>query len=198
VGILANNGILFSESANKGAHFIQLCNQSGIPLLFLQNITGFMVGRQYEEGAIIKHGAKLVNAVSNSTTPAITVIIGASYGAGNYAMCGKAYQPRFLFSWPNARLAVMGPEQLAGVMDIIRREAAKKSGKPLDEAAAEAERQKIIAQIMSESDAWYCTGRVWDDGVIDPRQTRNVVGMCLSVLYRAGIEPGKHYGVFRM
>ncbi|MDW8332800.1 MAG: carboxyl transferase domain-containing protein, partial [Bacteroidia bacterium] len=185
VGILGNNGVLFSESANKAAHFIQLCNKRNIPLLFLQNTTGFMVGRAYEEGGIIKNGAKMINAVSNSETPAITLMVGATYGAGNYAMCGRAYEPRFLFSYPHAKIAVMGPEQLAGVMDIIQREAAQKAGRPYDEQQGELVKAMVKQQIENESDAFYATGQMWDDGIIDPRETRNVLGFCFGVIYNS-------------
>lgn len=198
VGILANNGVLFSDSANKGAHFIQLCNQQNIPIIFLQNITGFMVGKAYEQGGIIKNGAKLINAISNSSVPAITLIMGASYGAGNYGMCGRAYQPRFLFSWPNARLAVMGPDQLVGVMDLIQRQAAAKAGKEFDEERAKMMREGIKKQVSYESDAYFCTGQVWDDGIIDPRDTRNVLGITLSAIHTAPVAGEKSYGVFRM
>ncbi len=198
VGILANNGVLFSESANKGAHFIQLCNMNNVPLIFLQNITGFMVGKSYEEGGIIKHGAKLINAVSNSEVPAITIMIGASYGAGNYAMMGRAYQPRFLFSYPNSKIAVMGPEQLAGVMQIIQRQAAKKAGIPFDEENAKALADYMIAEAEKESNAWYSTGQLWDDGIIDPRETRNHLAFCLATVNNAPIKGADSYGIFRM
>jgi len=198
VGILANNGVLFSESANKGAHFIQLCNRNKTPILFLQNITGFMVGRAYEEGGIIKNGAKLINAVSNSDVPALTVMMGASYGAGNYAMCGRAYEPRFLFAYPNSRIAVMGPEQLSGVMEIIQRQAVEKAGGQYDEQQAAMFRQALMGEIEKQSSAWYSTAQLWDDGVIDPRQTRNYLGFCLAVVNRGGIESSNQYGVFRM
>jgi len=198
VGILANNGVLFSDSANKGAHFIQLCNQHRVPLVFLQNITGFMVGTQYEREGIIKHGAKLINAVSNSGVPLLTVIIGASYGAGNYAMAGRAYEPRLLFSWPNSRIAVMGGEQLAGVMEIVQREAAEKSGQPYDEQQGELVKAMIRQQVEKESNAWYATGQLWDDGIIDPRQTRDHLGFGLALIYQAGFETDSRFGVFRM
>ena len=172
VGILANNGVLFSESSQKGAQFIQLCNQTHTPILFLQNITGFMVGTRYEQRGIIKDGAKLINAVSNSTVPALTIMIGASYGAGNYGMAGRAYDPRLLFSWPNHRIAVMGPEQLAGVLSIVRRQAAERAGAPFDEEADAKLRGAVQGQIEKESYAFFATGRVWDDGIIDPRDTR--------------------------
>lgn len=198
VGILGNNGVLFSESANKGTHFIQLCNKNDVPLLFFQNITGFMVGKDYEQGGIIKHGAKLINAVSNSEVPAITIMMGASYGAGNYAMMGRAYQPRFLFSYPNSRIAVMGPEQLAGVMEIIQRQAAKKAGNEFDENQAKMMRDYMIQEAVKQSDAWFSTGQIWDDGVIDPRQTRNYLGMCLAVVNNTTIKGTDSYGIFRM
>jgi acetyl-CoA carboxylase carboxyltransferase component len=197
VGILANNGILFSESASKGAQFIQLCNQSDIPLLFLQNITGFMVGRRYEQEGIIKNGAKLINAVSNSAVPAITIMIGASYGAGNYAMCGRAYQPRFLFSWPNHRIAVMGGKQLGGVLEIIQRQAAQKSGTEVDEQRIAVGKAMLEAQIDKESDPFFASARLWDDGVIDPRDTRSVVAICLSAAHGAPVQGTTSWGVFR-
>ncbi len=197
VGILANNGILFSESAGKGAQFINLCNQQDIPLVFLQNITGFMVGRSYEEGGIIRNGAKMINAVSNSTVPAITIMIGSSYGAGNYAMMGRAYQPRFLFTWPNHRIAVMGPQQLAGVLDIIKRDAAARAGKQVDEAQLAALKQAVEQQIETESDPFFATARLWDDGIIDPRDTRTVLAVCLSAAYGRKVEGTMTWGVFR-
>ncbi len=198
VGILANNGILFSESSEKGAQFIQLCNQSDTPLLFLQNITGFMVGKRYEQGGIIKDGAKLINAVSNSGVPAITVMVGASYGAGNYGMCGRAYDPNFVFTWPNHRIAVMGPEQLAGVLSIVRRTAAERAGQPFDEEQDRQIREMVQGQIEKESYAFFATARIWDDGIIDPRDTRTVLGICLSALHSNEIQGTTRYGVFRM
>jgi len=197
VGILANNGVLLSESAGKGAQFIQLCNQQNIPLIFLQNITGFMVGRLYEEQGIIRNGAKLINAVSNSTVPAITVMIGGSYGAGNYAMCGRAYEPRFLFTWPNHRIAVMGPQQLSGVMDIIKRDAAAKEGKPVNEGELAATRQALETQIELESDCYFATARLWDDGIIDPRDTRTVLGISLAISCSQRVQGTMEFGVFR-
>jgi acyl-CoA carboxylase subunit beta len=197
VGILANNGVLMSESAGKGAQFIHLCNQQNIPLIFLQNITGFMVGRTYEEQGIIRNGAKLINAVSNSTVPAITIMIGSSYGAGNYAMCGRAYEPRFLFTWPNHRIAVMGPQQLSGVMDIIKREALNKQGLPIDEEKLVASKLALEAQIEAESDPYFATARLWDDGIIDPRDTRTVLAISLSAAYNRPVEGTMEWGVFR-
>ena len=197
IGILGNNGVLMSDSSGKGAQFIQLCNQQSIPLLFLQNITGFMVGRTYEEAGIIRNGAKLINAVSNSTVPAITIMVGGSYGAGNYAMCGRAYDPRFLFTWPNHRIAVMGAQQLSGVMDIIKREAAMKAGQPIDEAKLEIGRKLLEDQILRESDCYFATARLWDDGIIDPRDTRTVVAIALSAAYNAPVSGTMEFGVFR-
>ncbi len=198
VGILANNGVLFSESSEKGSQFIQLCNQASTPIIYLQNITGFMVGKRYEQGGIIKDGAKLINAVSNSTVPQITIMVGASYGAGNYGMAGRAYDPRFLFTWPNHRIAVMGGEQLAGVLSIVRRQAAERAGVPFDEETDAQIRGAVEAQINKESDAFFATGRLWDDGIIDPRDTRTVLGICLSAVHNGPIEGTNRWGVFRM
>ena len=198
VGILANNGVLFSESALKGAHFIQLCEQRGVPLLFLQNITGFMVGKKYESEGIAKHGAKMVMAVSNAKVPKLTVIIGGSYGAGNYGMCGRAYDPRFLWMWPNARIAVMGGEQAAGVLATVKNQAREKAGKKAMDAAEEkAVKAPVQEQFERQSDPYYSTARLWDDGIIDPAQTRDVVGLALAVCYR-GHHAVPRYGVFRM
>jgi acyl-CoA carboxylase subunit beta len=199
VGILANaRGVLFSEESQKAAQFIQLANQVGAPLLFLQNTTGYMVGSRYEQAGIIKHGAMMINAVSNSRVPHLTVVMGASYGAGNYGMCGRAYEPRFLFSWPSAKSAVMGPAQLAGVLSIVGRQSAAARGQPYDEAADAAMRAAVEEQIEAESRPFFLSGRIYDDGVIDPRDTRTVLGLCLSV---AATEPApagaRGYGVFR-
>ena len=198
IGIVGNNGILFSDSSQKAAQFIQLCNKIDVPILFLQNITGFMVGTQYEQGGIIKDGAKMINAVSNSTVPMFTVMIGSSYGAGNYGMCGRAYDPRFLFTWPNHRIAVMGPEQLAGVLSIVRRTAAERSGQVYDEEQDKAIRQMVMQQIEQESNAFFATARVWDDGVIDPRDTRTVLGIALSAAFTQRVHGTDSFGVFRM
>lgn len=198
VGIIANNGVLLSDSANKGAHFIQLCNRNLTPIIFLQNITGFMVGKEYEQGAIIKNGAKMINAVSNSEVPTITIITGASYGAGNYAMNGRAYNPRFLFSYPNSKIAVMGPEQLSGVMEMIQRQAVEKAGGVYDEAQAEMLRQHLITEANKQSSTWFATAQCWDDGVIDPRETRTYLGFCLAVINNKKISSSNSYGVFRM
>jgi len=196
VGVLANaRGVLFSAEAQKAAQFIQLANSSRTPLLFLQNTTGYMVGTEYEQAGIIKHGALMINAVANSTVPHLTVNIGASYGAGNYGMCGRAYDPRFLFTWPNAKSAVMGPTQLAGVLSIVARQAAEAKGQPYDEAQGAQMRQQVEYKIEQESAALFLSGRLYDDGVIDPRDTRTVLGLCLSVV-EAGPQP--RYGVFRM
>jgi acetyl-CoA carboxylase carboxyltransferase component len=199
VGIIANQqGVIFSPEAEKATEFIQLCNQYDQPIVFIHNVTGYMVGKEYEQGGIIKDGAKLINAVSNSTVPHLTVMIGASYGAGNYGMAGRAYDPRFLFSWPNHKIAVMGPEQLAGVLSIVRRQAAERAGQPFDEEADAVLRTTVEQQIEQESDAFFATGRLWDDGIIDPRDTRTVLGLALSAVHSGPIEGARGYGVFRM
>jgi acyl-CoA carboxylase subunit beta len=197
VGILANNGTLFSESANKGAQFIQLCNQTDVPLLFLQNTTGFMVGTKYEQEGIIKNGAKLINAVSNSTVPSITIMTGSSFGAGNYAMNGRSYNPRFLFTWPNHKIAVMGGKQLAGVLDIIQRDAAKKRGEEVDEQKLMVIKMMTEKSIDDQSHALFATARLWDDGIIDPRDTRTVIALSLSAAYNREVEGTMQFGVFR-
>lgn len=197
VAILANNGILFAEAAQKGAHFIELACQRGIPLVFLQNITGFMVGQKYEAGGIAKHGAKLVTAVACAQVPKFTVIIGGSFGAGNYGMCGRAYDPRFLWMWPNARIGVMGGEQAAGVLAQVKREQAERAGNALsaeDEAKIKA---PILQQYERQGHPYYSSARLWDDGVIDPAQTRDVLGLALSASLNAPIEATR-FGVFRM
>ena len=197
VGILANNGILFSESAVKGAHFIELCCQRGIPLVFLQNITGFMVGSKYEAGGIAKDGAKLVTAVASARVPKFTVIIGGSFGAGNYGMCGRAYSPRFLWTWPNARISVMGGEQAAQVLAQVRRDNLEKSGESWPQEAAEAFMDPIRAQYEAQGNPFYASARLWDDGIIDPARTRDVLGLGISATLNAPIEPTP-FGVFRM
>jgi acetyl-CoA carboxylase carboxyltransferase component len=197
VAVLANNGVLFSESALKATHFIELASQRGIPLLFLQNITGFMVGKDAEEGGIAKDGAKMVNAVANARVPKITVIVGGSYGAGNYGMCGRAYGPRFLFMWPNARISVMGGEQAANVLLTVKQDQLAARGQAMDEAAAREFTRPILEKYEAEGNPYYSTARLWDDGVIDPRQTRDVVGLALSASLNAPIEPTT-FGVFRM
>ncbi|CAG8730816.1 12235_t:CDS:2, partial [Acaulospora morrowiae] len=198
VGIIATNNVIFTQEANKTTQFIRLCNMMSTPLLFLQNTTGFMVGKKYEEEGIIKAGSHFVNAVSNSQVPAITIMMGASYGAGNYAMCGRAYNPRFLFSWPNSKCSVMGPDQLTGVMDIIARESAARDGKKINEEVAQTRKNKLAAVAEKESDVYWTTSRVLDDGVIDPRMTRIIVGFCLSVIYNGKVEGGPLGGVSRM
>ncbi|GAA2713523.1 MULTISPECIES: carboxyl transferase domain-containing protein [Streptomyces] len=202
VGIVANNGILFAESAQKGAHFIELCDQRGIPLLFLQNISGFMVGRQYEAGGIAKHGAKMVTAVACTRVPKLTVVIGGSYGAGNYSMCGRAYSPRFLWMWPNAKISVMGGEQAASVLATVKRDQLEAHGEQWSAQDEEAFRAPIRDQYERQGNAYYATARLWDDGVIDPLETRQVLGLALTACANAplpqrdGTAPG--YGVFRM
>jgi len=198
VGIIGNNGVIFSESANKGTQFIQLCNKNNIPIIFLQNTTGYMVGKAYEEGGIIKNGAKLINAVSNSTVPHITLMIGSSFGAGNYGMSGRSYHPRFLFTYPNAKIGVMGSEQLAGVMEIIQRASAKSLGKPYDEKRGAILKQMLIMEAEKKASAWHSTSELWDDGVIDPRETRNYLGFTLAIVYNQAIQGTDGYGVFRM
>jgi 3-methylcrotonyl-CoA carboxylase beta subunit len=198
VGIIANNGVLFGESALKGAHFIELCEQRGIPLLFLQNITGFMVGKDYEAGGIAKDGAKMVHAVANARVPKLAVVIGGSFGAGNYAMSGRGYNPRFLWMWPNARISVMGGEQAANVLLTIKQDQLEREGKPAmtPEEAAEFKRP-ILEKYETEGNPYYSTARLWDDGVIDPADTRQVLGLALSVVLNAPKEEGG-FGVFRM
>jgi acetyl-CoA carboxylase carboxyltransferase component len=199
VGILANaRGILFNEESQKGTEFILLCNQRDTPLIFLQNTTGFMVGKHYEQRGIIKDGAKMINAVTNSTVPHITVNMGASYGAGNYGMSGRSYSPRFVFTWPNAKTAIMGPEQLAGVMSIVARQAAASAGRPFDEQTDERSRKTLEDQVEAESLAMYMSGRLYDDGVIDPRHTRPVLGIALSACHSTIVEGRRGFGVFRM
>jgi len=198
VGILANNGVLFSESALKGTHFIELCNQRGIPILFLQNITGFMVGRSYESGGIAKDGAKLVHSVANASVPKITIIIGGSFGAGNYGMAGRAYEPRFLWMWPNARISVMGGEQAANVLLTIKQDQLKREGRSLlNEAEAEKFMSPTLQKYEREGNPYYSTARLWDDGILDPAETRDVLGLALAVCCKAPQEH-QHFGVFRM
>ena len=197
VGIVANNGILFSESSLKGAHFIELCNQRGIPLVFLQNITGFMVGKEYENGGIARDGAKLVTAVACSVVPKFTVVIGGSFGAGNYGMCGRAYDPRFLWMWPNARISVMGGEQAASVLATVRRDGLEARGETWTAEEEEAFKAPIREQYETQGSPYYSTARLWDDGVIDPVDTRRVLGMGLAVAAHAPV-PEPSYGVFRM
>src|SRR5437773_5891697 len=197
VGIIANNGVLFSESALKATHFMELCNLRGIPLIFLQNITGFIVGRQYERAGIAKDGAKMVHAVANSVVPKFTVIIGGSFGAGNYGMCGRAYDPRFLWMWPNARISVMGGEQAAGVLTTVKREQLARDSKPLSGDGEQAIRQPILDQYEHEGSPYYSTARLWDDGILDPARTRQALALGLSAAFNAPI-PAPRFGVFRM
>ncbi|MBW3672200.1 MAG: methylcrotonoyl-CoA carboxylase [Acidobacteria bacterium] len=197
VGILANNGVLFSESALKASHFIEVCNERRIPLVFLQNITGFMVGKEYERGGIAKDGAKMVHAVANATVPKFTVIIGGSFGAGNYGMCGRAYSPRFLWMWPNARISVMGGEQAAGVLVTVKKDQLEREGKQMSGEEQRSISDPVLAKYETEGSPYYSTARLWDDGVIDPADTRNVLGLGLSASYNAPMAPPK-YGVFRM
>jgi acetyl-CoA carboxylase carboxyltransferase component len=199
VGVLANaRGVLFSEEAKKATEFIQLANQTGTPLVFLQNTTGYMVGTRYEQGGIIKDGAKMINAVTNSTVPHVTINIGASFGAGNYGMSGRAYDPRFMFAWASAKLAVMGAQQLAGVLSIVGKASAEAAGREFDEDRDAERRAAIEAQIEAESHAFFVSGKVFDDGVIDPRHTRDALGMSLSAAHSALVEGRRGYGVFRM
>ncbi|KZL34320.1 MULTISPECIES: acyl-CoA carboxylase subunit beta [Rhodococcus] len=199
IGILANaRGVLFSEESQKATQFIQLANRSNTPLLFLHNTTGYMVGKEYEEGGMIKHGSMMINAVANSKVPHISILLGASYGAGHYGMCGRAFDPRFLFAWPSSKSAVMGGAQLAGVISIVGRAAAEARGQVFDEQADAGMRAMIENQIEAESLPMFLSGRLYDDGVIDPRDTRTVVGMCLSAIATAPIEGTENFGVFRM
>jgi acetyl-CoA carboxylase carboxyltransferase component len=199
VGIIANTqGIIFSAEAQKATQFIQLCNQKHVPLVFIHNVTGYMVGAEYEQGGIIKHGAQMINAVSNSTVPHISLIAGGSYGAGNYGMSGRAYQPRFVFTWPNAKVAVMGPAQLAGVLSIVARAAAAARGTPYDEDADVKMRAAVESQIESESLALPMSGHLYDDGIIDPRDTRTVLGIALSACHGREVKGTQEWGVFRM
>jgi 3-methylcrotonyl-CoA carboxylase beta subunit len=197
VGLVANNGVLFSEAAQKGAHFIELCSQRAIPLVFLQNITGFMVGRKYENEGIARHGAKMVTAVATTAVPKITLIVGGSFGAGNYGMAGRAYQPRFLWTWPNSRISVMGGEQAAGVLATVRREGIERQGGTWSAEDEAAFKQPTIDMFAEQSDPLYASARLWDDGVIDPRKTRDVLALSLRAARNAPIGETR-FGVFRM
>jgi acetyl-CoA carboxylase carboxyltransferase component len=198
VGIVANNGILFSESSLKGAHFVELCGQRGIPLVFLQNITGFMVGRDAESGGIAKDGAKLVTAVSCVPVPKFTVIIGGSHGAGNYGMCGRAYDPRFVFMWPNSRISVMGGPQAADVLATVKQDQRMRENlSPMSDYELDNLRKPILEKYETEGSPYYSTARLWDDGIIDPRDTRDILGLCISASLNAPF-PDQKYGVFRM
>ncbi|MCA1586763.1 MAG: methylcrotonoyl-CoA carboxylase, partial [Acidobacteria bacterium] len=197
LGIIANNGVLFSESALKATHFIELCNMRSVPLVFVQNITGFMVGKQYERGGIAKDGAKMVHAVANSVVPKFTVVIGGSFGAGNYGMCGRAYEPRFLWMWPNARISVMGGEQAAAVLTTVKRDQLARDGKSLSSEEESSIRNPILYKYDHEGSPYYSTARLWDDGILDPVETRSGLALGLSAAYNAPIPPAK-FGVFRM
>jgi acetyl-CoA carboxylase carboxyltransferase component len=197
VGLIANNGVLFSESALKATHFIELCNQRGIPLVFLQNITGFIVGRQYERAGIAKDGAKMVHAVANSVVPKFTVVIGGSFGAGNYAMCGRAYEPRLLWMWPNSRISVMGAAQAASVLTTVKRDQMAREGKSITEQEEQAIRQPILDQYEHDGSPYFSTARLWDDGILDPARTRAALALGLSAAFNAPI-PAPKFGVFRM
>ena len=197
IGIIANNGILFSESSQKGAHFIEICAQRKIPLVFLQNISGFMVGKKYEEGGIAKDGAKLVNAVSTVNVPKFTVIIGGSFGAGNYGMCGRAYSPRFLWSWPNSRISVMGGEQAANVLSTVKKDSNKRRKLKWTKIEEKEFKNKILDQYEFEGNPYFASARIWDDGIIDPADTRRVLGLSIGAALNAPIEDTK-FGLFRM
>jgi acetyl-CoA carboxylase carboxyltransferase component len=198
VGIIANNGVLFSESALKGAHFIELCTARKIPLLFLQNVTGFMVGKEYEAGGIAKDGAKMVHAVANANVPKLTVVIGGSFGAGNYGMCGRAYSPRFLWMWPNSRISVMGGEQAANVLLTVKRDQRARRGQPdMTDEEQDEFRRPILEKYEREGHPYYSSARLWDDGILDPPQTRRVLGLALSACLNHPVEDTQ-FGVFRM
>ena len=197
MGVVANDGVLFSESAVKGAHFVQLCCQRGVPLLFLQNITGFMVGKDAEHGGIAKHGAKLVNAVATANVPKLTVVVGGSFGAGNYGMCGRAYSPRFMWMWPNARIGIMGGEQAGGVLADVRAAQAKRQGTDYSDADYAALKDRMRERFDAEADPVFATARLWDDGIIEPTQTRAQIALGLATAANAPVEPTR-FGVFRM
>jgi 3-methylcrotonyl-CoA carboxylase beta subunit len=197
VGIVANNGVLFSESAQKGAHFVELCSQRKIPLVFLQNITGFMVGRKYESEGIARHGAKMVTAVATTAVPKITLLVGGSFGAGNYGMAGRAYSPRFLWTWPNSRISVMGGEQAAGVLATVRRDAIERAGGTWTDAEEAAFKKPTLDMFAQQSHPLYASARLWDDGIVDPRKSRDVIALSLQAALNAPIEDTR-FGVFRM
>jgi len=197
IGVIASNGVLFSDSALKGTHFVELCVQRDIPMLFLQNISGFMVGQRYEAGGIAKDGAKLVTAVACANVPKITLIVGGSFGAGNYGMCGRAYSPRFLFMWPNARISVMGGEQAASVLATLRRDGFEAEAREWAKADEEAFKAPIRAKYEAEGSPYYATARLWDDGIVAPQETRRVLSLAFSATLNRGIEPTR-FGVFRM
>ena len=198
IGICASNGVIFSESAKKATQFIQLANKSNIPLLFIHNTTGFMVGKRHEQKGIINHGAQLIHAVAGSEVPHITLLVGNSYGAGNYAMCGRSFEPRFLFSYPNVKSGVMGAEQLAGVMEIIKINSAQKLKKKIDKRKLNREKKNLILQAEEKASVWHTTSEVMDDGVIDPRDTRSYLKICLEIIYKEKIIGSKSFGTFKM
>jgi acetyl-CoA carboxylase carboxyltransferase component len=197
VGILANNGVLFSESSLKGAHFIEMCAMRKVPLLFLQNITGFIVGKKYEHGGIARDGAKLVHAVANAQVPKFTVIVGGSYGAGNYAMCGRGYDPNFLWMWPNGKICVMGGEQAADVLTTVKKRAIEKKGGAMSPEEEAEFKRPVLEKYLRESNAYYSTARIWDDGIIDPKKTRDLLGLAIAASLNRPIPDAK-FGVFRM
>ena len=196
-GIIANNGVIFLESARKATHFIQLANKSNVPLLFIHNTTGFMVGKKHEQNGMINSGSQLIHAVAGSTVPHISLQVGNSYGAGNYAMCGRSFNPRFLFSYPNAKSGVMGSDQLAGVMEIVKRKSAASLNKEIDEKLLLDEKKKLAFEADKKASVWHTTSEVWDDGVIDPRDTRNILSQCLQISLNSKIKETK-FGLFRM
>jgi acetyl-CoA carboxylase carboxyltransferase component len=198
IGIIANNGVIFVESARKATHFIQLANKSNIPLLFIHNTTGFMVGKKHEQSGMINAGSQLVHAVAGSTVPHISLQVGNSYGAGNYAMCGRSFNPRFLFSYPNSKSGVMGADQLAGVMEIVKRKSAESLNKDIDEKLLLEEKRNLAEQAEKKASVWHTTSEVWDDGVIDPRDTRKYLSMAISAVYNNTIKGADSFGVFRM
>jgi acetyl-CoA carboxylase carboxyltransferase component len=198
VGIIASNGVIFAESAQKATQFIQLANKSNLPLLFIHNTTGFMVGKSYEQNGMINSGSQMIHAVAGSTVPHISLLIGNSYGAGNYAMCGRSFSPRFLFAYPNAKAGVMGAEQLSGVMEIIKRQSAASMNKEVDEKQLKQEKEAIKKDAELKASVWHATSELWDDGVIDPRDTRKHIGIALATVYQSPIEGSDHFGVFRM
>jgi len=198
IGIIANNGVIFIESARKATHFIQLANKSNTPLLFIHNTTGFMVGKKHEQNGMINSGSQLIHAVAGSTVPHISLQVGNSYGAGNYAMCGRSFNPRFLFSYPNAKSGVMGADQLAGVMEIVKRKSAMSLNKVIDENLLLEEKKKLAEQADKKASIWHTTSEVWDDGVIDPRDTRKYLSLALSAVYSSEIKGTDSFGVFRM
>ena len=198
IGIIANNGVIFIESARKATHFIQLANKSNTPLLFIHNTTGFMVGKKHEQNGMINAGSQLVHAVAGSTVPHISLQVGNSYGAGNYAMCGRSFNPRFLFSYPNSKSGVMGADQLAGVMEIVKRKSAESLNKAIDEKLLLEEKHNLAEQAEKKASVWHTTSEVWDDGVIDPRDTRKYLSMALSAVHNNTIKGTDSFGVFRM